>query len=215
MSNDIIKNMLLIKFGSLEMITDTVEDSDVLYSMYHDNMLQYIIDMYDTINLARDFEVLTDTETETIETTHGKTTTSNNTNSYTGTTTNNLSDTTTSTSQTDFDGTSTNKVYAYNSSNFENDKQDITDNTQTTTSSLTNSNTGTIGNTSTATTNSTSANSGKDTIEREKEWSNNGLYNEYIYKRLDFLKGCTILEYYCGKFVKDYCYFDLSLLGDD
>lgn len=207
LSGSSIYFLLMTKYGEYTLLYDTLIDNDNLYNSYVTYITPKLVDLYNTLEIANNFDVLEDSKNTTTTTTYGKVNT--NTNNYTKTNTGTVTTTNTGTvSNSGNDGgTSTNETSTYNTNTFENDSKTTISNTSsnTTTNNLTNLQTNNLSESNNG--GSSDTLSGKDIVEIAETWSNNNLYNSYIDKKLELINTVSIVNFFVNNFINISAYF--------
>lgn len=201
-----IKFLLLTKYSEYTLLYDTKADNDNLYDSYVSYITPKLIDMYNMLDIANNYDVLTETITESVTNTYGKTDTNTQNRTTTNTGTQTTNNTGTQTDSATNSNTDTTMLSAYNTDTF--------DNSNKTTSSGTSGNTRTD-NLQSQTTNNlqtqmtggyTNTAGGTDTKAITKSLTNDGLYKDYINSRLRTIN-ITLVNYFINRFIEISAYF--------
>ena len=195
-NNSTVKQILLAKFGTYDMMYDTVTDNNNLWNSYIAYVQNNIDKAYNLLYTKSELspneitENITITDTYNTQDSKSESITDNKTNTGTDNTT--VTDSTSNTTS----GNTTNQVYAYNSSDFENSDKNTTSSTSTNSGNITNNNTKNLSENYTRTLSDTIGKTGTVTHVTAREMEDNRdivkdiidmIPIEYKYNILDFV----------------------------
>lgn len=205
----------LSNYNSYDIRYDLVSSCDYLYTTFR-NMYQYrVSEINNILTLSRNENILEDSETETTETTYGKTESSTDTKTTNNTRTDNLANTmSTTTTNTDSSTMTRTKSPMGGSADTFTDYKDTYSDTAGGTVTAGGSNTGTVGFTGTDSNTGSKNVGGKDTVERTKQWTNNNLYDMLIDTRMKLEADFSLLDWYIARYVDTALYIKNDVWED-